>query len=33
MLDVFSDKQMQALKAKTWWVADPQKPFLVKFAS
>ena len=33
MLDVFTDKQMQTLRGKMWWVADPHKPYLVKYAS
>ena len=33
MLDVFTEKQMQILKGRMWWVADPHKPYLVKYAS
>ena len=33
MLDIFTEKQMQILRGKMWWVADPHKPYLVKYAS
>ena len=28
----FTGKQLEVLKTRMWWVADQNKPFLVKFA-
>lgn len=32
LLDTFTEKQIETLRTKMWWVADQDKPYLVKFA-
>ena len=32
IFDIFNEKQIDLLRAKMWWVADCNKPFLCKFA-
>jgi hypothetical protein len=29
---LFSERQLSALRAQLWWVADRDRPFLMKFA-
>jgi hypothetical protein len=31
ILDAFNDRQRELMKAKMWWVADRDKPYLIKF--
>jgi hypothetical protein len=30
--DIFSDKQIECLREKMWWVANRENPYVVKFA-
>lgn len=32
LLEIFNEKQLQLLKGKMWWVADRDKPYLLKFS-
>jgi len=32
LLEIFNEKQLQLLKTKMWWVADRDKPYLLKFS-
>jgi hypothetical protein len=29
---IFSERQREAIHSKIWWVADRERPFLMKFA-
>ena len=31
-IEVFNERQRNILKGKMWWVADQERPFLIKFA-
>jgi hypothetical protein len=33
LLEVFSQGELELLRSKMWWVADPNKPYLVKYAT
>jgi hypothetical protein len=33
LLDVFSEKQMNLLRGRMWWVADRDQPYLMKFSN
>lgn len=33
LLDIFTEKQLELLRSKMWWAADPSKPYLLKYAT